>query len=845
MNEGKSGTRTSVVLGFTDLVGYSAIAQRDERLALALLDTHRSIVRDVLAMHRGLEVKTIGDAFLLEFPSVLDGIACVVDIQRRHAQHNSVPGGEPIRVRAALHIGDVERREGDLLGDSVNVVSRLDALAPPGGIAVSGQIHSLVRNRPEFSARFRSIGKPQLKNMDASIEVFVLDPEGEEPRPGGRLRSGRVRMALGVCAVLALAAMFQYWSDAPAPAVATVISPETSAAKSRQVSGRSVAVLPFVNMSPDPGQEYFSDGLAEELLNALANVGGLKVTARTSSFAFKGKNVPVHEIANTLGVANLLEGSVRRAGDRLRVTAQLIRAEDGFQYWSRSYDRTLDDVFAIQEEIARSVVDELKVTLLEGPGSSLGDRGTQDIKAYDAYLKGLKEFNAENGPAMDRAVAFFEEAVRIDPGFLQPWWWLWRAHGMRSVYGLIPMDDVDRLRAAALAGAEATGKQSADLEYMRGVAEWRKVGRRDNAESRARYEAAVRLDPSHYFARRELIYLDYTGQEMLERRMQLHEEEVARDPLSVAMNRALASNCLELGRLARADELAARLKVLAPGSYWGPMMATDVAMARGDFLTAYKELTDARRRDSVGILPFEAAAMLFAELGDFATARTLASRSPAPGVENAALTGVAVLEGNPAEIRTLRDAAEKSQTDPEMVASLDLLLQIRAGDHESALRSAQKLFEEQPQPSISDVSVYLLVAWLQQKMGDEQASARLLGKVATFLATPGFESAVLDFLRVDWLAISGRGAEAIALLDGLVEKGYRPYSSQQGTAMFTLDSNPFLDSMRGESSFVRIHAELDKRAAVIRDQISRWNLEHPEDARVWESVPAQQSTNGK
>lgn len=905
MSHDVASTRTSTVLAFTDLVGYSAVSQRNEREALALLDTHRALVRAALPAHRGVEVKTIGDAFLLEFPSVLDGLGCLIDIQQRHREHNATAGAEPIRMRAALHIGDVERREGDILGDSVNVVARLQGQAPVGGIAVSGQIHSLLRSRPEIASRLRSIGMPELKNMAAPIEVFVLDPEQgtdgvvawwarlkrsrtlawvagygavawllvqgaatasevfELPPVFARVVFAlalwgvpvtavlawhhgvpgrqRMRMAemllLGVCVVGAGASMASLVLTPTPPRVATVISPEASPGAPREISGRSIAVLPFVNMSPDPEQEYFSDGLAEELLNSLSNVGELKVTARTSSFAFKGKNVPVQEIANTLGVANLLEGSVRRAGDRLRVTAQLIRAKDGFRYWSRSYDRTLDDVFAIQEEIARSVVDELKITLLAESSAALGDRGTTDITAYDAYLRGLKEFNAENGSAMQRAVRHFEEASRLDPRFLEAWWWLWRAQGMLAVYGLISMDETDRLREVALAGAEATGRVSADLEYMRGVAQWRTSGRRDTSESRARYEAAVRLDPKHYFARRELVHIDYSGQQMLERRMQLHEEEVARDPLSVAMNRALAANCLDLGRLTRAQELADRMKTLAPQSYWGPTMSADVAVARGDLFTAYVELTEARRRDALGILPIAAGAALLAEVGDLETARPLAEHSADAGVENYAALDIALLTGDEAAVRSVRDEAAEAGAYPDVVASLDAWFAIRQGNDRAALERVLTLFEERDAPTRDDAAIYLAAAWLHSKVGDAENASRLLAKVERFLGTPGYESPVLDFLRVDWLAVSGRGAEALDLLQGLVSKGYRPGSWRAHSLLLAEYWRHYLQPWRADPRYAAVDAELGRRAALIREQIATWNREHPEEAAHWVITP--------
>jgi len=282
-----------------------------------------------------------------------------------------------IPLRIGLHVGDVIDEGGEVFGDGVNVASRVQALAVPGSVLISSKVHEEIRNQADISAV--KLGAFELKNVRHPVEIFALSVYGLRIPNRAELSNQAVKY------------------------------------------GRSIAVLPFVNMSHDPENEFFSDGISEEIINALTRVEGLKVTARTSSFAFKGKNADMREIGNELGVEALLEGSVRRSGSRIRVTAQLINAQDGFHAWSEVYDRQLQDVFEIQDEISRAITDKLRLHFSKGSGKAASTPA--NLEAYQLYLKALHHWNRWTPADGRAAIALLEQAVALDPGFALAYAW--------------------------------------------------------------------------------------------------------------------------------------------------------------------------------------------------------------------------------------------------------------------------------------------------------------------------------------------------------------------------------------------------------------------------------------
>ena len=401
--------RRLAAIMFTDLVGYSAIAQRNETLALELLDEHRAILRDKFTEFGGKEVKTIADAFMVEFSGALSAANCAFEIQRALAKRNhDVAPDRQLEVRIGIHIGDVVHRENDVYGDGVNIASRIQPLAAPGGICVSVDVERQIRN--SFGARLEKLAPTELKNIQLPMDLYrvVLPWERTQRsataagKPRASARSIFVRAAVATLSILTLAVVaFWFWRTHSHPAPAS----------------KSVAVLPFVNMSADKENEYLSDGITEDLCTALTQVKGLHVPARTSSFAFKNKTDDIRKIGEQLNVATVLEGSVSKAGNKLRITAQLINVADGFHLWAQNYDRDITDILQIRSDISRQVVDALKVQLGFEESQRLIKAPTETSEAYQIYLLGRYEFNKYSEAGFAKALEHYRHALSVDPNF--------------------------------------------------------------------------------------------------------------------------------------------------------------------------------------------------------------------------------------------------------------------------------------------------------------------------------------------------------------------------------------------------------------------------------------------
>jgi TolB-like protein/Flp pilus assembly protein TadD len=353
---------------FTDWVGFSASAQEDEASTLKLLQEEEELVRPIFASRHGREIKSTGDGFLVELDSALHAVLCAIEIQERLHDRNSRPGIAPIRLRIGVHLGDVEERGGDIFGDAVNIASRLEPLASPGGICISGQVYDQVRNK--ISNRLEKIEPRALKNIHVPIDVY------------------RVTLP---------------W--------------EGGGSKPRDATRNRLAVLPLANISPDPKDEYFADGLTEELISALSKIQGLRVIARTSVSQYKSTSKSVSQISTELDVGSVLEGSVRKAGNRLRVTLQLIDASTQEHRWAKTYDRELDDVFMIQSEIAEKTAEAFRLDLLGTDRESIRKKPTSNLDAYNLYLQGLHAARQTTAAGYTDSRRFFEEAIARDPDF--------------------------------------------------------------------------------------------------------------------------------------------------------------------------------------------------------------------------------------------------------------------------------------------------------------------------------------------------------------------------------------------------------------------------------------------
>ena len=436
--------RKLAAIMFTDMVGYSALSQRDDRLAQELLEEHRQLLREVFPRFHGTEIKTIGDAFLVEFGSALEAVQCAIEIQRTLAKHNAdASANRQIQVRIGIHIGDVVHRGGDVYGDGVNIASRIEPLAAAGGICVSMDVERQVRNA--LDARFEKLAPTELKNISVPMDLFRIVLPWEQPRGEGRMkkvqRSSRSaltsRLAL-VGALLLLIAGAGWWLVHQSKEPRKPVAPAPNQ--------KSIAVLPFENLSHDPENVYFADGIQEEILTRLSKIADLKVISRTSTQRYKSAPENLREIAQQLGVANILEGTVQKAADQVRVNVQLINALTDSHLWADEYDRKLTDIFSVESEIAAKIANTLQARLTGAEQKAIAVHPTKNSEAHELYLRGRFYWNRSLGPAFfeksfDKSREYYEKALQLDPTYALAYAGLADYYGFAFGFGLLPPEE--------------------------------------------------------------------------------------------------------------------------------------------------------------------------------------------------------------------------------------------------------------------------------------------------------------------------------------------------------------------------------------------------------------------
>jgi TolB-like protein/Flp pilus assembly protein TadD len=357
---------------FVDMVGYTALGQKEESLSLALLDATRNLLRPIVGRHRGKEVKTMGDAFLIEFTSALDAVRCGFDIQRVSREFNiALPIEKRIRLRIGVHLGDVVESDGDIFGDAVNVASRIEPLAADGGVCLTQQVYDQVQNK--FELNLVSLGKKALKNVSMPIEVYKVQMPWEE-----KVESKEEPMIF---------------------------------------DRRRLAVLPFANISPDPKDEYFADGMTDELISTLSGIQGLSLISRTSVMQYKNTTKRISDIGRELNANKILEGSVRKSDNRVRITVQLIDTSEDRHLWAQTYDRELQDVFSVQSDIGQRIADALKLHLLTNTKERIERTSTQSMEAYTLYLKGRSFMTRSSMNSVAKAIECFDLVIDEDPKY--------------------------------------------------------------------------------------------------------------------------------------------------------------------------------------------------------------------------------------------------------------------------------------------------------------------------------------------------------------------------------------------------------------------------------------------
>ncbi|MFZ3355812.1 MAG: adenylate/guanylate cyclase domain-containing protein [Thermoplasmata archaeon] len=499
--------RLSAIM-FTDMVGSTAAAQANEAGALKLRDEQAGLVRPLFAAHQGREIKSTGDGSLAEFDSALRAVQCAIDIQQHLHERNSQPGASPIELRIGIHLGDVEQRETDIFGDAVNIASRIEPLSSPGGICISGEVYSQVRNK--IPNRFEKLPPTALKGLQEPIDIYrVLLPWNVREQPSAS--NGPIRLA----------------------------------------------VLPFTNMSTDPADLYFADGLTEELIAVLSQLRELRVIARTSVMPYKSSSKGVSQIGAELRVSSILEGSVRKAGNRLRVTAQLIEVESEDHVWAKSYDRQIDDVFAVQAELAAEVADALKIELRPTETARLEARPSVRPDSYLAYLKGRSLLQSDWSEKIFRdAREQFELALSLDPTNARAHSGLADAliHLKWGRYETVARE-LDQAIRDNVAQALALDPGLAEAHCSMGNIVW---DEHKNLETEKEFRLALSLNPSYATAHSSLgqLLLTFARPEEALQELVLAEEL---DPTSVFYS---AWHCSLLFFLRRLDEEAVRLERL-------------------------------------------------------------------------------------------------------------------------------------------------------------------------------------------------------------------------------------------------------------------------------------------
>ncbi len=420
--------RQLAAIMFTDMVGYSQQMQKDEGNALKLLEKQWEIVEPILNEFGGNRIKTIGDAFYTQFHSVLKALKCALEVQRILSSYNATRHFEEhVTLRIGIHLGDIEIKDGDAYGDGVNIAARIEPLAEPGGIAITEDVHRQVVNKIEYS--FKPLGKPELKNIHQRFEVYQVilpwqdrrkkqDPNftvDKDRRRQSQMHSKTLKNKNGPKQSTSRPVI--YGVMIAMVIMATVFLYKNNMSSLNRELGRSIAVLPFENMTKQPGSDYFSDGITEDIISALSEINGLRVIARTSILQYKGTTKTVVEIAKEVNVNTILEGSVRRIDNNVRVVAQLIDIETDDHLWANTYDRKLDDIFEVQSDIALNIANALEAELSTELTAELTSSSTQNSQAYENYLKGKEQYYTYTEEGFRKAVKYYNSALELDPNY--------------------------------------------------------------------------------------------------------------------------------------------------------------------------------------------------------------------------------------------------------------------------------------------------------------------------------------------------------------------------------------------------------------------------------------------
>jgi len=523
-------TRKLSVIMFTDIVGYTELMGDDEEKGFSILQKNHSLQKPIIKHYNGQWLKDIGDGVLACFDTATDAVLCGKKIQ-----DNCIK--EPdLKLRIGIHLGEVLFKNNDVFGDGVNIASRIQEKAPPGGVYISESVFRNIQNKKGISAGF--VKEERLKNVKFPVRIYEINLKKKDWQP-------------------------------------------------MVVQKKSIAVLPFVNMSADPEQEYFCDGISEEIINTIVQFPEIKVSARTSSFSFKGKNDDLRIIGQKLGVSNVLEGSVRKSGNQVRITVQLLEAETGFHLWSKKYDRKLDDVFAIQDEIALEIADHLMATLSDKEEVPMTRRQTNDLEAYQLYFKG-RSLYYQRGPTLKEGIECFRQALEIDPDYALAYSGLADSYVMLCLWGFISPEECWAQVIPASKKASQLDPDLSETCHTRAIIAL--FHDRDYQLAEEEFKKAIKLNPTNtqprtWYGLFYQLYIRNNVKQGLE-----HCELITKyDPLSGYAHNCYALALIYADKFDEAEEETAIVSKLEPDSLFTHSVAGQLSMLKGNMEAAIKE----------------------------------------------------------------------------------------------------------------------------------------------------------------------------------------------------------------------------------------------------------------
>ena len=533
-------TRQLAAIMFTDMEGYTALMQKNEQAAIERRNRHREIFEKAMANHSGKIIQYYGDGTLSIFTSAIHAVNAAVAMQLLFSRSPQVP------LRIGIHIGDITIDDSGVYGDGVNLASRVESLAVVGSVFISDKVFDEIKNQPMINTV--SMGLFNLKNVSRLVEVFAIANEGLAVPQQADLEG------------------------------------KTSEPKNK------LAVLPFVNMSNDADNEYFSDGITEELINVLSKIDGIQLTCRTSCFSFKGKNQDVREIGKALNVSKVLEGSVRKAGSHVRITAELVNTADGYQLWSETFDRNLSDIFELQDEIAGIICNRMRQQMVSKPVET--PEPAQNIEAYQLYLKGLFFYNKATPADYHKAIQFFEQAIVLDSSFAN-------AHAMiatcytalTSIGHVKPAVVIDKVRAASRNAIHFNSRLPQSFLSMAMLQLYFEF-KFDEAYNNIRkaFQVAPNSSEAHYVASHYYAIINDKKRMVEEAELALHS-----DPLSLMKNNQLGEALLYAQRLDEAEKQLLRTSEMDPA--WRTPLGNlaFIYQGKGDFQKSLAYFDQIRR----------------------------------------------------------------------------------------------------------------------------------------------------------------------------------------------------------------------------------------------------------